>query len=120
MNINVGKYYGASNYHSMVRHLHDLCGGQVITQPVEADYRNPELTPYFEKYFHTKEGVAVEDRMKLYNLLRDLTADTYGGWEFVTTLQAGGGLAAQKIVSYRGYDLEGARDLAKQRAGIKG
>jgi 4-hydroxybutyryl-CoA dehydratase/vinylacetyl-CoA-Delta-isomerase len=118
LNVNVGKYYGASNYHSVVRHLHDLCGGQVITQPVEADYRNPDLTPFFEKYLHTKEGVAVEDRMKLYNLLRDLTADTYGGWEFVTTLQAGGGLAAQKIVSYRGYDLEGARNLAKERAGI--
>lgn len=118
LNVNVGKYYGASNYHSMVRHLHDLCGGQVITQPVEADYRNPAITPYFEKYFHTREGVAVEDRMKLYNLLRDLTADTYGGWEFVTTLQAGGGLTAQKIVTYRGYDLEGARTLAKEHAGI--
>jgi len=118
LNVNVGKYYGASNYHSMVRHLHDLCGGQVITQPVEADYRNPELTPYFKKYLHTREDVDVEDRMKLYNLLRDLTADTYGGWELVTTLQAGGGLTAQKIVSYRGYDLEGARNLAKLRAGI--
>ena len=120
MAINVGKYYGASNYHGMVRHLHDLCGGQIVTQPVEADYRNPALTPYFEKYLHTKEGVSVEDRMKLYNLLRDLTADTYGGWEFVTTLQAGGGLAAQKIVTYRSYDLDGARSLAKARAGITG
>jgi 4-hydroxybutyryl-CoA dehydratase/vinylacetyl-CoA-Delta-isomerase len=119
LNVNVGKYYGASNYHSMVRNLHDLCGGQVITQPVEADYRNPDLTPYFEKYLHTRDDVKVEDRMKLYNLLRDLTADTYGGWEFVTTLQAGGGLTAQKIVTYRGYDLEGARNLAKERAGIE-
>ena len=117
--VNVGKYYGASNYHAMVRHLHDLCGGQVITQPVEADYRNPELTPYFEKYFHTKDGVKVEDRMRLFNLLRDITADTYGGWELVTTLQAGGGLAAQKIVTYRAYDLERAKQLAKDKAGIK-
>ena len=116
--VNVGKYHGASNYHSMVRHLHDLCGGQVITQPVEADYRNPELTPYFEKYFQTKKGVKVEDRMRLYNLLRDVTADTYGGWELVTTLQAGGGLAAQKIVTYRGYDIDRAKDLAKKKAGI--
>ncbi len=116
--VNVGKYYGASNYHAMVRHLHDLCGGQVITQPVEADYRNPELTPYFEKYLHTKDGVKVEDRMRLFNLLRDITADTYGGWELVTTLQAGGGLAAQKIVTYRAYDLERARNLAKEMAGI--
>ncbi|MEK7793620.1 MAG: 4-hydroxyphenylacetate 3-hydroxylase C-terminal domain-containing protein, partial [Candidatus Hydrogenedentota bacterium] len=95
-------------------------GGQVITQPVEADYRNPELTPYFEKYFHTHKNVTVANRMRLYNLLRDLTADTYGGWEFVTNIQAGGGLAAQKIVTYRSYDLAGACELAKKKAGIVG
>lgn len=117
-NINVGKYHGASNYHAMVKHIHDLCGGQVITQPVEADYRNPDIAHYFEKYLHTKEGVKVEDRMRLFNLIRDLTADTYGGWELVTTLQAGGGLAAQKIVTYRSYNLDKARDLAKAKAGI--
>ncbi len=120
LNVNVGKFHGASNYHSMVRRLHDLCGGQVITQPVEADYRNPELTPYFEKYFHTHKNVTVANRMRLYNLLRDLTADTYGGWEFVTNIQAGGGLAAQKIVTYRSYDLAGACELAKKKAGIVG
>ena len=54
----------------------------------------------------------------MFNLLRDLTADTYGGWELVTTLQAGGGLAAQKIVTYRSYDLDRARQLAKDKAGI--
>lgn len=120
LNVNVGKFHGASNYHSMVRRLHDLCGGQVITQPVEADYRNPELTPYFEKYFHTHKNVTVANRMRLYNLLRDLTADTYGGWEYVTNIQAGGGLAAQKIVTYRSYDLAGACELAKKKAGIVG
>ena len=118
LNINVGKYYGATTYHLMVRHIHDLCGGQVITQPVEADYRNPDIAPYFEKYFYTHKGVKVEDRMRLYNLIRDITADTYGGWELVTNLQAGGGLAAQKIVTYRTYDLQSAKDRAKKAAGI--
>ena len=116
--VNVGKYHAAANYHSMVRPLHDISGGLVVTLPVEADYRNPELTPYFEKYLHTKDSVAVEDRMKLYNLIRDISADAYGGWEFVTTLQAGGGLTAQKIVSYRTYDLAGAKQEARRAAGI--
>ena len=30
--------------------------------------------------------------MRVYNLIRDLTADAYGGWHFVVALQAGGGL----------------------------
>ena len=48
----------------------------------------------------------------------DITADSYGGWEQVTTLQAGGGLTAQKFVSYRTYDLGGAKQLAREAVGI--
>jgi len=118
LNVNVGKYYGAANYHSIVRHIHDMCGGIVITLPLESDLRNPETRPYLEKYLHTKSSVDIEDRMRLINLIRDITADSYGGWEFVTMIQAGGGLMAQKIVSYRSYDLEGAKDMARRAAGI--
>ncbi len=65
-----------------------------------------------------RKSLRVQDRMKLYNLIRDITADTNGGWEQVTTLQAGGGLTAQKIVSYRTYDLGGAKQVAREAAGI--
>ncbi|PCJ66180.1 MAG: 4-hydroxyphenylacetate 3-hydroxylase [Candidatus Hydrogenedentota bacterium] len=116
--INLGKYYGASNYHLMVRNIHDLCGAIVLTLPTEADYRNPELTGDLEKYLHTHDGVTVEERMRLYNLVRDITADTRGGWDMVTTLQSGGGLAAQKILTYRGFDMDGAKALARRQAGL--
>ena len=79
---------------------------------------NPELRPYLEKYLHTRPGVSVEDRMRLYSLVRDSTADAYGGWELVTTVQAGGGLAAQRIVVQRSYDMEAAKHYAKVEAGI--
>ncbi len=116
--VNVGKFYGAANWHLMVQKLHDMGGGLVITLPTEADYRNEEITRYMDKYLHTKSDVPVEDRMRMYNLIRDMTADAYGGWELVTTLAAGGGLAAQRIVTMREYDLEGAKDAAREAAGI--
>lgn len=116
--INVGKYHGASNYALMVRHVWDICGGAVVTLPTEADLRNEETGHYLKKYLHTKAGVDVEDRMRLFNLVRDLTADAYGGWENVTTIQAGGGLAAQRIVALRSYDLEAAKQRARTAAGI--
>ena len=78
-----------------------------------------ELTKTLDKSLHTRNDVEVEDRMRVYNLIRDLTADTYGGWELVTTLAAGGGLAAQRIVTMREYDLEGAKDAARAAAGIR-
>ena len=120
LEVNVGKYFGASNYHAMIRNIHDISGGIVVTLPSEADLRSEETGRYLEKYLHTKPEVAVEDRMRLINLIRDLTADSYGGWELVTTLQAGGGLAAQKIVTYRTYDLEEAKQAAREAAGIGG
>jgi aromatic ring hydroxylase len=50
--------------------------------------------------------------------IRDLTADAYGGWKFVTNLQAGGGLYAQRIVTRRHYDLDGAKRKALSVAGL--
>ena len=116
--INVGKYYAATTFNNMIRLLHDIAGGLIITLPTEADYRNPELHPYLEKYLHTRHDVKVEDRMRLFNLVRDCTADAYGGWEMVTTVQAGGGLGAQRIVVMRSFDMEGAKRAAKKAAGI--
>ena len=47
--------------------------------------------------------------MRVYNLIRDLTADAYGGWHLVVALQAGGGLSAQRVMMNRIYDMAGAK-----------
>jgi 4-hydroxybutyryl-CoA dehydratase/vinylacetyl-CoA-Delta-isomerase len=118
LGVNVGKYYFAANFHAIVQRLHDLGGGLVLTLPKEADLRNPESGKYLRKYLHTTPDVDVEERMRIYNLIRDLTADAYGGWNLVTTLQAGGGLPAQRVMMNRTYDLERAKRKAKRAAGI--
>src|SRR6185295_8056982 len=105
--INTAKYYYAANFHQTVRHLHDLGGGLVLTLPHETDLRNEASGKYIRKYLHTKKDVDIETRMRVYNLIRDLTADAYGGWQFVVALQAGGGLTAQRIMMSRTYDLAG-------------
>jgi 4-hydroxybutyryl-CoA dehydratase/vinylacetyl-CoA-Delta-isomerase len=117
--INAAKYFYAANFHQTVRHLHDLSGGLVLTLPMEADLRHPEAGQYIRKYLHTKPDVDVEDRMRVYNLIRDLTADAYGGWQFVVALQAGGGLSAQRIMMNRTYDLARAKERALAAAGVK-
>ena len=117
LGINAVKYYLASNFHEMMKHLHDVGGGLVLTQPLEADLRHSEAGEYIRKYLHTRDDVDVEKRMRVNNLIRDLTADAYGGWWFVTTLQAGGGLAAQRFMMNRLFDIEGARAAALEAAG---
>lgn len=118
ISINVGKYFGANHYHSMVKLLHDMSGGLVVTMPTEADLENEEISKPLRKYLHTQSSHDVEDRVKMYNLIRDLTADAYGGWKLVTELAAGGGLAAQRIMTMREYDFEAAAKMAKKEAGI--
>ena len=47
---------------------------------------------------------------------RRTAADAYGGWKFVTNIQAGGGLYAQRIVSRLHYDMSKAKETALRTA----
>jgi 4-hydroxybutyryl-CoA dehydratase/vinylacetyl-CoA-Delta-isomerase len=115
---NAAKYHGAASYNAMVRHLHDIAGGSVVTAPSVADLENPEIGPLVRKYMGTGPGVDGEYRLRLFHAIRDLTADAYGGWKQVTNLQAGGGLYAQRIVTRKFYDLAGAKRKALALAGL--
>ena len=115
---NAGKFHAAANYSAVVRHLHDIAGGAVLTSPVPTDFENPDVGPLARKYMSTRHDVDGEYRARLMHTIRDLTADSYGGWKFVTNLQAGGGLNAQRIVTRRHYDLDGAKQKALAVAGL--
>lgn len=115
---NAGKYHGAANYNQVVRHLHDIGGGSTVTAPAVADLENNEVGALVRKYMAGAEGHGGEYRMKLFHAIRDLTADSLGGWKLVTNLQAGGGLYAQRIVTRKHYDLEAAKKKALKAAGL--
>jgi 4-hydroxybutyryl-CoA dehydratase/vinylacetyl-CoA-Delta-isomerase len=115
---NAGKYTGAASYNLMVRHLHDIAGGAIVTAPSIADLDNPETGTLLRKYMSTGHDVDGEYRIRLFHAIRDLTADSYGGWRAVTNIQAGGGLYAQRIVTRKHYDLDRAKHLALQTAGL--
>ncbi len=115
---NAGKYTGVASYSLMVRHLHDIAGGAVVTAPSTLDLENPDTGPLLKKYMSTGNDVDGEYRIRLFHTIRDLTADSYGGWKAVTEIQAGGGLYAQRIVTRKHYDLDHARQLALVAAGL--
>jgi 4-hydroxybutyryl-CoA dehydratase/vinylacetyl-CoA-Delta-isomerase len=101
-------------YHEMVSYLHDAAGGLVITCPSVADYDQPETGKYVEKYVRTMTGVSGADRMRVFHLIRDLTADAYGGWLKVSSQSVAGGMHAQRVAAHANYDL--ARARARVRA----
>jgi 4-hydroxybutyryl-CoA dehydratase/vinylacetyl-CoA-Delta-isomerase len=115
---NAAKFYGASEYNHMLRHLHDIAGGAVATAPSNRDFRLPELSGLLRKYMATKPDVDGAYRNQLMRAIRDFTADALGGWRFVTNLQSGGGLYAQRLVTRKHYDLSKAKQAARQIAGL--
>jgi len=113
---NAGKYHGAANYSLMVRHLHDIAGGSILTAPAMADLENDKTGHLVRKYMSTMQSVDGTYRTRLFHAIRDLTADALGGWHAVTNIQAGGGLYAQRIVSRLHYDLDRAKRTALRLA----
>ncbi len=115
---NAGKYHGAANWSLMVRHLHDIGGGAILTAPGIADMENQQVGHLARKYMSTSQSVDGLYRTRLFHAIRDMTADSYGGWNAVTNIQAGGGLYAQRIVSRMFYDMDRAKKVALQIANM--
>jgi 4-hydroxybutyryl-CoA dehydratase/vinylacetyl-CoA-Delta-isomerase len=115
---NAAKYHGAHQYNEMVRNLHDIAGGAVLTAPTIGDLELEDVGPLLRKYMTGNPEVSGEDRIRLFHAIRDLTADGFGGWHLVTNVQSGGGLYAQRIVTRKHYDMENAKALARRAAGL--
>jgi 4-hydroxybutyryl-CoA dehydratase/vinylacetyl-CoA-Delta-isomerase len=112
------KAYGGHLYSEMTHYLHDVAGGAVITAPTIADLDNPEIGDALRKYMRTMEGVSGEDRTRIFHIIRDLFADTYGGWDKVTNQVVGGGMHHQRMATLDSYDLEPVKTRARAAAGI--
>lgn len=54
-----------------------------------------------------------EERLAIFHAIRNMTADSWGGREAVSWLQSGGGLHAQRTVARCRYDMEHAKQLAR-------
>lgn len=115
---NVTKYLGATQHTRIIRDLHDIAGGAVVTAPSSADFDTPVLGPMVEKYMSTALEVSGSYRTRLFHTIRDATADAYGGWWSVAHLHGGGGLFAQRLVTRKHYDMNNAKALARRLAGL--
>ncbi|MBO0728813.1 MAG: hypothetical protein J2P57_06110 [Acidimicrobiaceae bacterium] len=112
------KSYGTRSYSEMTYYLHDIAGGAVITAPTIADLDNPDIGEFCRKYMRTMENVSGEDRIRIFHAIRDLTADTFGGWDKVTNQAIGGNMQRQRMGALHHSDLGAAKDRARREAGI--
>lgn len=114
--VNIAKYTFAHGYHEAVAALIDLAGGALITGPGGEDWANPEIRDVLAKYYAA--AVPGEQRLRILNLIGDLTARSYGGYQSVLATHAEGSLEAEKLQIARSYDAASATAYARGLAGL--
>ncbi len=117
---NVAKQYFAEQYHGMAQRVQDIAGGLLVTGPAEEDLAAPETKAYVERYLGGKKGFGVANRLRVMNLIRDLLASDFGGYNEVLSIHAEGSLEAQKLTILREFDAARARAFAAQCAYLGG
>jgi aromatic ring hydroxylase len=115
---NVAKYHFAHNYHQAVQIVQDLAGGLLVTAPAAEDLASEATRDYVMRYLGGGAGYDAERRLRLLNLIGDLTASDFGGYQEVLAVHAEGGLEAEKLQAYREYDFKSVADYARRLAGV--
>ena len=115
---NVAKYHFAHNYHQAVQIVQDLAGGLLVTAPAAEDLNSEATRAYVLKYLGGAKGFDAERRLRLLNLIGDLTSSDFGGYQEVLAVHAEGGFEAEKLQAYREYDFKTVAAYALKLAGI--
>ena len=105
--------------YEIARLAEDIAGGLMVTLPSEKDFRDPELGPIIEKYLKGAAGTSVENRMRIFRLIENLTLGTAAVGYRTESMHGAGSPQAQRVVIARQSNLAGKKELAKKIAGIK-
>lgn len=90
----------------------------MVTAPSWKDLENPDTAAYIRKYLAGTQNCSVEDRLKLFRLIENLTLGTAAVGYLTESLHGAGSPQAQRIVIAKQSGLEKKKELAKTLAGI--
>jgi aromatic ring hydroxylase len=113
---NLAKYTFATQYHQALEWVQDCAGGLLVTGPGGDDWASPEIRPVLEKYFGA--AAPAEERLRVMNLIADLTARDFGGYHAVLAVHAEGSIEAEKMQLVRSHDTDRSIAYARQLAGL--
>jgi len=117
--VNIAKLHFATGYHQALTWVQDIAGGLLVTGPTEEDLEDPYLGELIEKYLGGVPSVPAGNRLRLMNLIAELTATDFGGYQAVLAIHAEGSIEAEKMTIWREHDSGPAVSYAKWLASIK-
>jgi aromatic ring hydroxylase len=110
---NAGRVYASSNYYTMVQVLRDLAGGAAVMVPDQKTLENAEIRADIEKYYRI-DTTSAEERMRVLNLVRELTASPYGGRAQAYQMFAESPPVVQAMSLYNSFDRASCKERAMQ------
>ena len=105
--------------YEITRLAEDIAGGIMVTMPSEADYKDPVIGKWIEKYLQGVATVPTEDRLRIMRLIENLTLGTAAVGYRTESMHGAGSPQAQRILIARLADMNMKKQLAKDIAGIK-
>ena len=88
-----------------------------MTGPSGEDWAHPEIRPVLEKYLGAASPAA--ERLPMMNLISDMTARDFGGYQAVLAVHAEGSIEAEKMQILRSYDPDRAVGYVRNLAGLE-
>jgi 4-hydroxybutyryl-CoA dehydratase/vinylacetyl-CoA-Delta-isomerase len=114
---NMAKYYFASNFHRCVEMVQDVAGGLLSTAPTYADFTNPEIGAFIERYLGGAEGTTAEQRLRMLQFIRRILCQEIE----VLAVQGEGSFQAQRMTIYLESqdEIQQYKRMTEKEAGIK-
>ena len=115
---NVCKHHVTKLPYEIARLSQDLAGGIMVTMPSEKDLNHPEIGALVRKYMKAKDGVPVEERMKMLRLIENMTLGRNAVGYLTESMHGAGSPQAQRIQIGRAMQLEYKKRLSRVLSGI--
>jgi aromatic ring hydroxylase len=117
--VNIAKLQFAQGIHTAFQHVQDIAGGLLVTYPAQEDLEHPAYGPAVRRYLRGAAGTDGIDRLRVMNLISDLTVGDFGGYQAVLAIHAEGSIEAEKLTILSQYPREQAMAYARWLGGIE-
>ena len=113
-----GRVFAGSELPQAIHVARDLCGGQICVTPAAANFGQPDIGPWLDKYYRIGD-VEAEERRRLLAFARDLMNSDHAGHRVTFQLFAQSPPFAHLLAVYNNYDFSGPVDLVRRSAGMR-
>lgn len=116
---NVAKQNVTRFPYEIARLAEDIAGGLMVTMPSEADFRDPKIGKYVEKYLVGRTGTDTENRLRVLRLIENITLGTAAVGYRTESMHGAGSPQAQRIMIARQGNLKAKKEMAREIAKVK-